>query len=368
MKVKLYSEMKRKEILPNPTLREPDHFEELSTIGELHGLDLRRMKYDQDKYRADLKAAKREIEEIRQNFNSDRFVLNNGKKESELRNYIHHLVNRTTTRDLDKNKETLDEMYDQILKNIKQIHEKVYQEMDENKKDIENRIDIRLADSDFKQRRLLENTVKQQQSSLRTLHTFTQDMNRVRENFEHVRQKIERFRTQNAEMEEKIVKAKEKNKFIKNEMKNYKIALKQLEGLGHRTENNPSQTKSTNLNLNTLTNYKTFLPTKTYYHQTKTTVYSQTASKTTEILNKTTHTFHSKLKKLRQEIEKLALHNQDSLFLQVTDCIRKVNPSSPIKTKEGRRLFTDLLCRDKNVLSLVYNDSCPPVKMLNRNK
>ena len=95
-------------------------------------------------------------------------------------------------------------LYEEILINIKKIFEKVSKEIEEKKIEILQRIQIRLNECDNRQRKLLEKKIAEQETILRNLHTFTYEMQRVRENYGIIRNKISNLSEKNFELEQRI--------------------------------------------------------------------------------------------------------------------------------------------------------------------
>ena len=57
----------------------------------------------------------------------------------------------------------------------------------EKKKDMETRIKLRLVDSEINYNKELEKKVKEQQEILKSLHEFTQDMKRIKDNYNSIK-------------------------------------------------------------------------------------------------------------------------------------------------------------------------------------
>ena len=110
-------------------------------------------------------------------------------REKELRTTIYHMSKALQSKSKSLEEETM-KLYEEILLNIKKIFEKVSKEIEEKKLEILQRIQIRLNECDNRQRKLLEKKIAEQETILRNLHTFTYEMQRVRENYGIIRNKI----------------------------------------------------------------------------------------------------------------------------------------------------------------------------------
>ena len=116
------------------------------------------------------------------------------------------------------NIQNINELGGQILANIKTLEEQTKIDIKEKKKDMETRIKLRLVDSEINYNRELEKKVKEQQEVLKSLHEFTQDMKRIKDNYNSIKEKADNFLKENDFYRNEIKKYEEKNEELKNEI------------------------------------------------------------------------------------------------------------------------------------------------------
>ncbi len=149
------------------------------------------------------------------------------KREIELRTTIFHMSNALHNRH--KNlKEESQILYSEVLKNIKIIYEKVLNDILEKKNNIRQRINLRLIDCDYRQKKLLDEKIQEQEMILRNLHSFTYEMQRVKENYEILRNKIDNINDKIFDLEQKIRLEINRYNQINSLLKEYKVRINNM--------------------------------------------------------------------------------------------------------------------------------------------
>jgi hypothetical protein len=83
---------------------------------------------------------------------------------------------------------------------------------------METRIKLRLVDSEINYNKELDKKVREQQDILKSLHEFTQDMKRIKDNYNSIKAKADNFLKENDFYRNEIKKYEEKNEELKNEI------------------------------------------------------------------------------------------------------------------------------------------------------
>ena len=148
-------------------------------------------------------------------------------REKELRTTIYHMSKALQSKSKSLEEETM-KLYEEILLNIKKIFEKVSKEIEEKKLEILQRIQIRLNECDNRQRKLLEKKIAEQETILRNLHTFTYEMQRVRENYGIIKNKISNLSERNFELEQRIKLEDQKYDKIYSLLREYKVRINNI--------------------------------------------------------------------------------------------------------------------------------------------
>lgn len=359
-------------------------------LKEIENLDIDSLKIDKEKYKAELDLARKEHEDIK--FHFDKYFTKTSIRESELRNHIHSLSSRVHLREVDKIKEIMQDLYDQVTENIDDVHLKIKEEILEKRKDIENRINIRLMDSDYRHRKVLDEKVKEQEGLLRSLHSITQDMARIKDNYLSVRKRIENFQRTSFEYSQLIEDEEFKNKKLKLELKQFKIYLNNLnnEIKKHNLkaeqslkQQNNNFKRANSVNLNKIENKK--LP------QGK-----DKSQNVIEVLNKSSKHWRTKVSSLKKELS-FILQCSTRIHSKVYEILRslKSNFSDPFKdfkdynfnfynttnvvattnsilshqnneissSSEDRKRFIELLVNDQEILNIFYDEKFPTINL-----
>lgn len=161
------------------------------------------------------------------------------KRENNIRNYIYNLNNFINT-DIEKSKQDTELLFSQIMLSINIILSKIQYEINDKKKDISNRTKIRLMDSNFTHKQLLENKIRDQECFMKVLHNFTSQIVKIQDNYIKSKCQITNLTAINTGIKEKINKAKDIKKNLINEMTNIKSVINDVKKEIYLIHNNNS--------------------------------------------------------------------------------------------------------------------------------
>ena len=196
---------------------------------EFEGISLDKFKAEKEKSQREYTQLKKELEILKEEY--EKTKLRTKEREKELRGHIINLLIKYRTKDPESNIKNINELGGQIISNIKTLEEQTKLDIKEKKKDMETRIKLRLVDSEINYNRELDKKVKEQQEILKSLHEFTQDMNRIKDNYNSIREKADNYLKENDFYKNEIKKYEEKNDELKEEImklkhENNKINIK----------------------------------------------------------------------------------------------------------------------------------------------
>lgn len=183
---------------------------------EFEGISLDKFKAEKEKSQREYAQLKKELEILKEEY--EKTKIRTKDRENELRGHINNLLIKYRTKDPELNIQNINELGGQILANIKTLEEQTKIDIKEKKKDMETRIKLRLVDSEINYNRELEKKVKEQQEVLKSLHEFTQDMKRIKDNYNSIKEKADNFLKENDFYRNEIKKYEEKNEELKNEI------------------------------------------------------------------------------------------------------------------------------------------------------
>ena len=183
---------------------------------EFEGISLDKFKAEKEKSQREYAQLKKELEILKEEY--EKTKIRTKDRENELRGHINNLLIKYRTKDPELNIQNINELGGQILANIKTLEEQTKIDIKEKKKDMETRIKLRLVDSEINYNRELEKKVKEQQEVLKSLHEFTQDMKRIKDNYNSIKEKADNYLKENDFYKNEIKKYEEKNEELKNEI------------------------------------------------------------------------------------------------------------------------------------------------------
>jgi len=191
-----------------------------NVLKELENIDIDKLKADREKNRFKLEKEQKELEQLKEDY--IKYSSKTKDRESELRSHILNLSSKIRIRDVDQIKSSIKELHSQILDNINDIQSKVRHEITEKKKDIENRINIRLMDSEYRHQIILDEKVKEHENVLKTYHKYTEEMIKIKSNFENIKEKCNKFEKENEDLKKNIDELEKKNQKYKLDLMNLK--------------------------------------------------------------------------------------------------------------------------------------------------
>ena len=183
---------------------------------EFEGISLDKFKAEKEKSQREYAQLKKELEVLKEEY--EKTKVRTKDRENELRGHINNLLIKYRTKDPEQNIQNINELSGQILSNIKTLEEQTKIDIKEKKKDMETRIKLRLVDSEINYNKELDKKVKEQQDILKSLHEFTQDMKRIKDNYNSIKEKADNFLKENDFYRSEIKKYEEKNEDLKNEI------------------------------------------------------------------------------------------------------------------------------------------------------
>ena len=183
---------------------------------EFEGISLDKFKAEKEKSQREYLQLKKELEILKEEY--EKTKIRTKERENELRGHINNLLIKYRTKDPELNIKNINELSGQILSNIKTLEEQTKIDIKEKKKDMETRIKLRLVDSEINYNKELDKKVKEQQEILKSLHEFTQDMKRIKDNYNSIKEKADSYLKENDFYKNEIKKYEEKNEDLKNEI------------------------------------------------------------------------------------------------------------------------------------------------------
>ncbi len=144
------------------------------------------------------------------------------QRERELRDNIFNISSKLKVKDAAKVTPSINELYDEVMTNVTEIKSRMKNDIFDKKKDIENRINIRLMDSEYRHKKFLDGKVKEQEITLKSLHSVTQEMARIKENYENIKTRCNNYLKENEEFRKNIVMVEGAKLKLQDELLNLK--------------------------------------------------------------------------------------------------------------------------------------------------
>ena len=147
------------------------------------------------------------------------------EREIEFRKIIFNLQEEIRKEKNIQSKDMYD-FYQYIISIIKKIYESANKEIEERAKVINNLIKINLINCEYKQTKMLDKKIEENEDYFRSMHSSIFQMKKVMDDFDATNKKIIKFQEENYNYQKKLLKEKIKNKYLKALMKKLLIKIK----------------------------------------------------------------------------------------------------------------------------------------------
>lgn len=183
------------------------------------------LKVDRDRVVLSINEAKKVYKQLKDDF--DHYFNKTSNRENQIRDHISNL-DYVHADDANIIKQDVEELLNNVLINVDKIKQKINFDLDEKRKDIENRINIRLIDSEYVHKILLDKKIQEQEYFMKTLHSFTTELLKIKNNYKNSKDQIVSIVMNNDVLIDNIKKNKKIYSKLINEMKNLKTVIFKL--------------------------------------------------------------------------------------------------------------------------------------------
>lgn len=194
----------------------------LEELKDAETLDYWHLKVDKDRLSHKINEAKNILDRLRQDYGH--YFDKTNSRETQIRKHIENL-DYVHAENIDKVKQDVASLIEDVNNNINVIEQKMKHDIDDKKRDIENRLNIRLMDSEYSHRVLLENKIQEQESFMRTLHSFTTEIIKIQNNYKKSKNQVISLLVNNEVLEDNITKNKKITEKLLKEMTNLKSVI-----------------------------------------------------------------------------------------------------------------------------------------------
>lgn len=175
------------------------------------------------------------------------------EREKELRTTIYHMSDALQNRKKDLKKES-EELYYEILKNIKLIFNKIIGDLDGKINDTKKRLNLRIEDCNYHFEKNLKSKIEEQEIILLNLHRFTHEMKKVKYNYEIIVKKVHDCIEKNFELENKIKIEINKQNQLNVLMKEYKNRMNKMIKIINKFKKNKNSLNNKQIKIEYLSN------------------------------------------------------------------------------------------------------------------
>lgn len=195
-------------------------------IPEIANLDLPGLLVDITKAKHERETVKLQLFKIKkfyENFNTEEKT-----RESEIRGEIKWFNKTLHNRDINQIRMTTENLYSDIIDNINLINVRVQDDIENRKVQLHLKTENLFDFTSLQNNNFLKNTLKSQEGMIKILYNFTQEMGRIRSNYENIRRRIKTYNELNFKFTTRIEEETLKIEKIKSDMMKYKIKLNKL--------------------------------------------------------------------------------------------------------------------------------------------
>ena len=114
-------------------------------------------------------------------------------RENKIRGEIVWYNKTLHTRDPEFMKETTRNLYDGIIENINLINDRVQEDIENKKLQLHFKTENLLDFTNLKNNEFLKKTLRSQEGMIKMLYSFTQEMGRIKSNYNDIRKRIKKY-------------------------------------------------------------------------------------------------------------------------------------------------------------------------------
>ncbi len=208
------------------------------SIPEIANLDLPNLQIGITKSKISLENSKLELSKLRKFY--ENFDVEERERENQIRSEIKWFNKTLYNRDIDSIKLTTENLYNDIIENITLINNRVQEDIGNKKMQLQLRTENIFDFTNLKNNTFLKKTLKSQEGMVKILYTFTQEMGKIRSNYENIRKRIKKYNEANLKYNSRIEDENLKMEKIKSDMMRYKIEINKM-----KTNNSTNNMKKT---------------------------------------------------------------------------------------------------------------------------
>jgi chromosome segregation ATPase len=324
---------------------------------------LEEVKYKIEKAKDEVEKSKRELDSLKQDFKL--FDNRSLYKEDRLRDHITNTSVLVHDKSVEAKVAQLEDLYNQVLTNISNITNDIEQEIFNKKSDLDKRVDYRIMDAEYRYRNRLDEKVREQEEMARLLHAITQDMTKIKDNYNKIRKRIENHLGTKTEYQLNIREEKNRHELLLLELKKYKILLQKEKEKANKVSSRSrpetvlfkSSTGGNNMTIDSNDNT------------------SNKAVNTLKILHGNKRHIEQKYKRLQGSFNEITL-GRSNFEKRIYEIINnKARADSSIQnydtnntrfyTDEDRNRIIEAITHDNEILSYYYNENFKTIHVSN---
>jgi hypothetical protein len=190
---------------------------------EFHFISKEKLKVDHLKTK--LNSTRDEIERYKEEIN--KLFKKSNTKETELKKYIAGLNTKVMNVDA-KTEDPVDESYHNIIDLIAQIQEKIKNEINFTKQEMEKEVLYRFMDAEQKQQKLLDEKIEEQRRIIHKMNFTRNEIEKIRKLFEDTNLKCEKLTKENDSLKITLQALEGDNRSYNNKLRQIQRECKEL--------------------------------------------------------------------------------------------------------------------------------------------
>jgi hypothetical protein len=192
-------------------------------IAEIASLDLITLQNVIFKKKCELESCKRDF--IKKKIFFENFSNEEIKRESNIRGDINWYNKTLQHREPEEMKETTENLYNGIIENVKLIYDRVQEDYENKKIQLHFKTENLLDFTKLKNNEFLKKTLRSQEGMVKILYSFTQEMGKIKSNYDDIRKRIKKYNENIFRFQVKIEQEELNMEKIKSDIMKYKIKI-----------------------------------------------------------------------------------------------------------------------------------------------
>jgi hypothetical protein len=169
-----------------------------------------------EKYKKELEKEKTEVINLKTEY--EQYIFQTEKREKNLQQHIENISSILNLKDIDQIKQAISELHKQIMDNIEDLEHVKKNEIQKKKKDLEERLSMRLLDAKMKNEEILAEKIHEKEELVKHVEKLSLELEKIKENYGNICNKKIKARAEHNDIRNEVKEFEKENHQLKSRL------------------------------------------------------------------------------------------------------------------------------------------------------